>query len=78
VLASSCSRQCQRRASLKLLHRCLPTVNSGPEDIVSLVREQLPGNARLAVFDAVTSNTALVLPLPALVQLCRDRCVHGC
>lgn len=46
---------------------------SGPEDIVSLVSSALPPNTKLAVFDAVTSNTALVLPVQQLVQLCRDR-----
>lgn len=33
----------------------------------------MPLNTRLAVFDAVTSNTALVLPVAQLVALCRDR-----
>jgi hypothetical protein len=39
----------------------------------------MPPNTRLAVFDAVTSNTALVLPVAQLVALCRDRwvCVSG-
>jgi hypothetical protein len=40
---------------------------------VSLVSDSLPPNTKLAVFDAVTSNTALVLPVQQLVQLCRDR-----
>jgi selenocysteine lyase/cysteine desulfurase len=40
---------------------------------VSLVSDSLPTNTKLAVFDAVTSNTALVLPVQQLVQLCRDR-----
>lgn len=53
---------------------CFP-VPSGPEAIIELVQQQLPGNAKLAVFDAVTSNTALVLPIQQLVQLCRSRWV---
>lgn len=44
-----------------------------PADIVSQVAAALPPNARLAVFDAVTSNTALLLPLRELVQLCHSR-----
>lgn len=40
---------------------------------MSLVSSSMPLNTRLAVFDAVTSNTALVLPVAQLVALCRDR-----
>jgi selenocysteine lyase/cysteine desulfurase len=40
---------------------------------VEQVAAALPRGARLAVFDAVTSNTALVLPLEQLVQLCHSR-----
>jgi len=44
---------------------------------VALVASSMPSNTKLAVFDAVTSNTALVMPVQELVQLCRDRLV-GC
>eukprot|EP00201_Polytomella_parva_P012696 CAMPEP_0175059016 /NCGR_PEP_ID=MMETSP0052_2-20121109/12189_1 /TAXON_ID=51329 ORGANISM="Polytomella parva, Strain SAG 63-3" /NCGR_SAMPLE_ID=MMETSP0052_2 /ASSEMBLY_ACC=CAM_ASM_000194 /LENGTH=394 /DNA_ID=CAMNT_0016324501 /DNA_START=586 /DNA_END=1770 /DNA_ORIENTATION=- len=43
------------------------------DEIVDLVRRTLPPNAGLAVFDAVTSNTAVRLPLHRLVQLCKER-----
>ena len=33
----------------------------------------LPASTKLAVFDAVTSNTAIVLPIKQLVQLCHSR-----
>ncbi len=46
----------------------------GAESIRALVRRTLPANAKLAVFDAVTSNTALVLPVAELVRLVRARC----
>lgn len=49
----------------------------GPEDVVALVASSMPSNTKLAVFDAVTSNTALVMPVQELVQLCRDRLVEG-
>ena len=40
---------------------CPAVHTSGPSDIVELVAATLPAAAKLAVFDAVTSNTALVL-----------------
>jgi isopenicillin-N epimerase len=43
--------------------------------LVQLVEASLPPTCRLAVFDAVTSNTALVLPLRRLVAMCHAR---GC
>lgn len=49
---------------------------SGPEDIVEVVRSSMPASTKFAVFDAVTSNTALVLPLQQLVSLCHDRGVQ--
>lgn len=33
----------------------------------------MPPNTKLAVFDAITSNTALLLPLAELVQVCKRR-----
>lgn len=40
---------------------------------MSVVEQSLPEGAKLAVFDAVTSNTALVLPLQELVAVCKAR-----
>jgi selenocysteine lyase/cysteine desulfurase len=37
------------------------------------VAAALPLNAKFAVFDAVTSNTAIQLPIRELVQLCHSR-----
>ncbi|KXZ43603.1 hypothetical protein GPECTOR_85g333 [Gonium pectorale] len=49
---------------------------SGPQDIVDLVARTLPPDTRLAVFDSVTSNTALRLPLRQLTALCKSRGVQ--
>ncbi|GLC60560.1 hypothetical protein PLESTB_001626900 [Pleodorina starrii] len=49
---------------------------SSPLDIVDLVSRTLPPATRLAVFDSVTSNTALVLPVAELTALCRSRGVQ--
>ena len=48
---------------------------SEEEALEALVAQSLPPTARLAVFDAVTSNTAVRLPIHALVRLCHAR---GC
>lgn len=48
-------------------------VISGPDEIVELVARTMPSSTKLAVFDAVTSNTALVLPIERLVELCKSR-----
>ncbi|EFJ40706.1 hypothetical protein VOLCADRAFT_119903 [Volvox carteri f. nagariensis] len=49
---------------------------STPQDIVDLVASSMPSDTRLAVFDSVTSNTALVLPVRQLIQLCKSRGVQ--
>lgn len=46
-------------------------------ELLAAVEASLPANTRVAVFDAVTSNTALVLPVAELAALCRRRC-PGC
>ncbi|KAG1675643.1 hypothetical protein FOA52_002352 [Chlamydomonas sp. UWO 241] len=46
---------------------------STPDEMVALVAATMPAHTRLAVFDAVTSNTALALPIEALVALCKER-----
>eukprot|EP00798_Chlamydomonas_sp_ICE-L_P020283 gene20283-27041_t len=46
---------------------------SGPEAILDVVSSTLPANTKLAVFDSITSNTAVVLPIKALVDLCHQR-----
>ncbi|KAL4425559.1 hypothetical protein ABPG75_009575 [Micractinium tetrahymenae] len=46
---------------------------SSPEEVVEQVAAALPPNTRFAVFDAVTSNTAILLPICQLVELCQSR-----
>ena len=36
----------------------------------------MPDGCKLAVFDHVTSNTAMLLPVAALIDLCRSRGVE--
>lgn len=43
-------------------------------DVVSLVRRTLPASTKLAIFDAITSNTAVALPIPELVSTVRAKC----
>eukprot|EP00887_Chlorella_sp_A99_P000749 scaffold5.g749.t1 len=52
----------------------LPVTGGG--QLVRQVAEALPPSARLAIFDAVTSNTAVVLPIRELVSLCHSRGVE--
>ncbi|KNC77691.1 hypothetical protein SARC_09853 [Sphaeroforma arctica JP610] len=49
--------------------------NSSTIDFVALVERELPVNAKVAVFDHVTSNTAIILPIQELTDLCHRR---GC
>jgi len=44
------------------------------DDVLKLVESTLPASTRLAVFDAVTSNTAFALPVAQLARLCKARC----
>ena len=51
----------------------VPFPLTSPAELVKLVEETLPQNAKLAIFDAITSNTAIVLPLKELVEICHKR-----
>jgi len=46
---------------------------SSPQDITDAVVEALPARCALAVFDHVTSNSALLLPVGELVRVCQAR-----
>lgn len=43
------------------------------DDLVELVSRTLPSTARLAVFDHITSNTAICMPVAKLVEVCHSR-----
>lgn len=56
------------------LHRiALPFPACSREQIIERFARDLPPTARLAVFDHVVSATAMVMPVAALVALCRER-----
>jgi hypothetical protein len=42
-----------------------------------VVEATLPENAALAVFDAVTSNSGVALPLERIIAVCRQRCARA-
>jgi len=44
-----------------------------PEELIQLVSKTLPPNTKLAVFDYITSNTALLLPIKKISKICHDR-----
>lgn len=44
-----------------------------PTEILEIVKKELPSNVDLAIFDHVTSNTALLLPVKELVQFCHSK-----
>ena len=45
------------------------------KQIVQVVRDSLKENTRLAVFDHISSVTAVLFPIRKLVELCHSRCV---
>ena len=51
----------------------LPAVLRHEDDIVAAVEASLPAGTRLAVFDHVTSNTGLVLPVARLTAVAKAR-----
>lgn len=54
----------------------VPLPVTSADAVVEAVRQAIGPKARFAVFDHVTSNTALVLPVNRLVALCRERGVR--
>jgi len=67
-----------RHTLYSTLHSAPPTPthttpHRDPGVVVSVVEATLPQGAALAVFDAVTSNSAVALPLEQLIAVCRRR-----
>jgi len=62
------------RSGAELVEAQLRFPLAGAAAVLELVRRTLPGNAKLAVFDAVTSNTGLCLPVAELAALVRSLC----
>jgi selenocysteine lyase/cysteine desulfurase len=73
-MRGAAAQQCDTNPAVHLQHVPLPPRTSWAEDVVALVADTLdPRHTALAVFDHITSNTALVLPVQRLVQLCHAR-----
>ena len=51
----------------------LPLPVSDPQQIVDKVKDTLPEGCKFAVFDHVTSNEAMLLPIRDLIDLCHAR-----
>lgn len=60
-------------AKAQLILEPVPLPIESEDAIVDLVAATLPENAQLAVFDHITSNTAVTLPVQRLVELCHSR-----
>ena len=55
------------------MEESLPWPVESKESVIAFIERTIPLNTRVAVFDHVTSNTALVFPLPAIARICRER-----
>lgn len=61
-----------RQAGARLVEARLPFPAEGPDGIVAAVAAALTDRTRLAVFDLVSSASAIVMPAAALARLCRE------
>ncbi len=66
------ARHACRSAGATLVEVPLPCPVDGPDEIVAAVRRRLGPRTVLAVFDAITSPSALIMPLAALIEAARD------
>ena len=62
-----------RGAGATLVEAAVPFPLEGEDQVVDAVDAALGRNTRLAVFDHVTSQTAVVFPIARLIELCRSR-----
>ena len=56
----------------RIVEARLPFPPDGPDGIVAAVRNALTERTRLAIFDLVSSGSAIVMPVAALARVCRD------
>lgn len=63
----------KKRAGIQVVYGDVPFPIEGPEQVVAAVERTLPANAKLAIFDHITSATGLLFPVQQLVALCRGR-----
>ena len=62
-----------RGAGATLVEAAVPFPLTGDDQVVAAVEAALGPKTRLAVFDHVTSQTAVVYPVARLIELCRSR-----
>ena len=61
-----------RRSGARLVVAAIPFPSAGPDEIIAVLTKALSERTRLAVLDHITSETALVLPLKAMIALSHD------
>lgn len=59
------------RSGATMVEVSLPFPSAGPHEIITAVAKGLTSRTRLAVLDYVTSGSAMVMPVAALVEACR-------
>ncbi len=59
-------------AGARIVEARLPFPPEGPDGIVAAVRNALTERTRLAIFDLVSSGSAIVMPATAMARVCRD------
>src|SRR5215813_1000308 len=60
------------RAGARMIEAKLPFPAESPDGIVAAVTSVLTDRTRLAVFDLISSASAIIMPVPALARACRD------
>jgi isopenicillin-N epimerase len=61
------------RAGARMVEAAVPFPRPAAAGVVAAVAAKLGRNTRLAVFDHITSHSALVLPIGRMIAACRDR-----
>jgi isopenicillin-N epimerase len=64
-------RHVAERAGARMVEAAIPFPNPTSDGVVAAVEAKLGPNTRLAVFDHITSHSALVLPIRRMVAACR-------
>jgi len=60
------------RSGARVIEARLPFPAESPDGIVAAVAAALTDRTRLAIFDLVSSASAIIMPVPALSRICRD------
>jgi isopenicillin-N epimerase len=60
------------RAGARMIEARLPFPAESPDGIVAAVAEALTDRTRLAIFDLISSASAIIMPVSALARICRD------